>query len=125
LLNKRNVSWDAEVISIKISAGLRLAYFHLVQNKQPTTNYQIVNELNTLFKVLSYKLPIEQFECLDAEMFGQIAIDVNPANDAAVKAAGLPASFVIVVRPDNYIGYISLRVNIPELRDFMKSAYAF
>jgi len=107
----------------KISAGVRLPYLHLVQNEEPTTIYKIVNELKPPFKILSYNLPIEQFKSLDTEMFGQIAINVNTVNNAAVKVAGLTKSFIIVVRPDNYIGYISAKIDIQQLTEFINSAY--
>jgi hypothetical protein len=107
----------------KISAGLRLPYFKVTQKGQPTSTYQIVNKLSAPFKVMCYDLPTDEFKNLDAGLFDVIAIDVNPGNDTAVKVAGLPTKFAMVVRPDNYIGYISQTGDVQDLNGLMKNAY--
>ena len=108
----------------KIHAGLRLPYLMLTQNGTSHSIYKIINELNAPFKVLLYNMREGEFKSLDTELFNLVIIDINSDNDASLKAVGLPASFVMLVRPDNYISYISSKYNIEELNSFIKSAYA-
>lgn len=109
----------------KIPAGLRLPYFLLNQDGATIPIYDLINNRNTRpFSVLLYGVSNEGSDLLDRELFRCIQIDKNNNNDAAIKEAGFPSSFMIMVRPDNYIGYISSTANFKALTGLLKSAYS-
>jgi 2-polyprenyl-6-methoxyphenol hydroxylase-like FAD-dependent oxidoreductase len=107
----------------QIQAGLRLPYFQFEQNGATTSIYTIVNSYNASFRVLLYNMPKEQFVKLDTELFDLIPLDVTNKNKINVKKVGLPESFVMVLRPDNYISYIATNINLQELKEFINNAY--
>lgn len=109
----------------KIKAGLRLPYFMVTKNNELISIYQLVKENNTnQFTVLLYNVSSDNFVHLDTALFNIVSIEVNNTNSKAVKEAGFSESFVVVVRPDNYIGYISSVAKVKELTYFMKEAYS-
>jgi 2-polyprenyl-6-methoxyphenol hydroxylase-like FAD-dependent oxidoreductase len=107
----------------KIQAGLRLPYFLINQDSAYISIYDLINKNTTPFTILLYGVNPEGIDQLDKELFGSIKIDKNAENDAAIKEAGLPRSFMIMVRPDNYIGGISSDANFNGLAAFLKYAY--
>ncbi len=108
----------------KIKGGMRLPYFFVTQNDKTTSIYDLIKEkaINP-FTILIYNLPADNFAQLDNSFFNLLPLEVNKANDTSLKEIGLPNSFVIVVRPDNYIAYISTKADANELSDFMNEAY--
>ncbi|MCW3120336.1 MAG: hypothetical protein JWM28_4418 [Chitinophagaceae bacterium] len=107
-----------------VKAGMRLPYFQVAQNKTSISVYQLLKEHGAeTFAVLTYQVENEQFNTMPKTVFKVIPVEVNNENDKAFKEAELPPSFVIVVRPDNYISYISATADLRELNDFMRSAY--
>jgi 2-polyprenyl-6-methoxyphenol hydroxylase-like FAD-dependent oxidoreductase len=108
----------------KIKGGMRLPYFFVTQNDTAISIYDLIKEkaINP-FTILVYNTPADSFVELNTSFFNLLPIEVNKTNDANLKKIGLPNSFVIVVRPDNYIAYISTKVNANELRNFITEAY--
>ena len=108
----------------KIKGGMRLPYFFVTQAGKVSSVYDLIKEktANT-FTVLVYNLPANNFAGLDNSFFNLLPLEVNKANDASLKEIGLPNSFAIVVRPDNYIAYISTKADINELSNFINEAY--
>ena len=107
----------------KVHAGMRLPYFQIMQMGKLTTIYKLVNDVKAPFKILLFNISSKQFDTLDSALFGRITIDRDQANDFAMKAVGLPNSFVMLIRPDNYIGYVSPEINGQEFLNFIKGAY--
>jgi len=108
----------------KIKAGLRLPYFFVTQNNSDVSIYSLVNQSTTPFTILLYNIPDADFTKFDKDLFTVVSIEKNNANDNTFKEIGLSRSFVIVVRPDNYIGYISATAAINEINNFMNKAYS-
>jgi 2-polyprenyl-6-methoxyphenol hydroxylase-like FAD-dependent oxidoreductase len=108
----------------KIKAGMRLPYFFVAKQNSLVSIYSLVNQSATPFTILLFNIAESDFPLLDKELFSSIVLEKSSANENAFKAVGLPASFVIVVRPDNYISYIAATANVSELNSFMKKAYS-
>jgi 2-polyprenyl-6-methoxyphenol hydroxylase-like FAD-dependent oxidoreductase len=108
----------------KIKAGMRLPYFFVTQNNKAVSIYNLINEKSIgSFTVLLYNFSTDIFKQLDDSFFNLLPLEVNKINEANLKKIGLPNSFIIVVRPDNYIAYISIKAGTNEIINFMKSAY--
>ena len=107
-----------------VIAGQRLPYCFVLHQGISVSIYQMINQKNAApFTILLYGLPEAGLEELDQEIFRVFSMEVNAANDRAFAAAGLSRSFVMIVRPDNYIGYASQRVAITEIREFFTRSY--
>ncbi|HEY4149401.1 MAG TPA: hypothetical protein VGM41_10745, partial [Chitinophagaceae bacterium] len=108
----------------EVQAGSRFPWFSLSQGGVSVSVYQWIREhRKKTFLVIIYNLPDQGYSGLDKELYELISPEVNPANDATLKEAGFPAAFVVLLRPDNYIGYISATGGIGELDEFMKRSY--
>ena len=107
----------------KIKAGLRLPYFFVTQNSRAISIYTLVNKSATPFTILLYNIPDADFTKFDKVHFTVVSIEKNNTNDNTFKEIGLSRSFVIVVRPDNHIGYISATADVVEIINFMRTSY--
>lgn len=108
----------------KIKAGSRVPHCLLKLNNAQTSLYKLINETSsTPFTVLVYNQSASGFEQLDATLFTLLSVEVTDNNNKVFKRRGLPPSFVMVIRPDNYIGYISDKAGFNDIQDFFTSAY--
>jgi 2-polyprenyl-6-methoxyphenol hydroxylase-like FAD-dependent oxidoreductase len=107
----------------KIRAGMRIPYFMVTIQNSPVSIYSIINRSLTPFTVLLFKLPDTNLLLPDKDLFTVINLEKNPENEKAVKTAGFSESFVVVIRPDNYISYIASTVKADEINDFINKAY--
>ena len=108
----------------KIKAGTRLPYFHVSQNKKAVSIYELVRNGNgDFFTLLIYGHSGDTFGGYDPKLIRCIQIDKHAQNDKVCKETGFPEKFVMLVRPDNYIGYISITADRRELDGFLQSAY--
>lgn len=107
----------------KIRAGMRLPYFIISNQNSLVSIYYIVNSSSTPFTVLLFNVPDTTLSLSDKYPFSVISLDKIPENEKAVKNVGLRESFVIVIRPDNYIGYIAPTVKVNEIDNFIKKVY--
>jgi 2-polyprenyl-6-methoxyphenol hydroxylase-like FAD-dependent oxidoreductase len=108
----------------QISAGQRLPYFCLTQQGVPVSIYKLVNfHPATPFTVLLYNIPGDHFTGLHKDFFRIVSLEVNTSNTTVLRKKDLPQSFVMVVRPDNYIAYISEEADVSGLLNFMTAAY--
>ncbi len=109
----------------KIKAGRRLPYCLLTLNNITTSIYTLINEKAiSPFTVLLYNVSADGFEQLNTSLFRLLPIEVNNSNNKAFKAVGLPAAFVMIVRPDNYIGYLSEKADANNVSEFFAKAYS-
>jgi 2-polyprenyl-6-methoxyphenol hydroxylase-like FAD-dependent oxidoreductase len=125
LLNKRKKlrpTWFGEVSQTRISyarsslssgaagrikAGQRLPWFSVEQNGAPVSIYALIREGSTApFVVLLYNIPDTEWLKLNKRLFTVVLLEVSPVNEKALKEVGLPSTFVAVIRPDMYIGYL-------------------
>ena len=131
--------WFGEVSQIKINyrdsslskgaagqlqAGDRFPWFYLLQQGVSVSVYHLIRERQAKpFLLIVYNLPEQEYLDMDKALYQLLVPEVNAANNAALKQAGFPSSFIVLLRPDNYIGYISATVNKNELNDLMKGSY--
>lgn len=109
----------------RVKAGMRLPYFTVEQRGAVLSVYACINTQPEIpFTVLSFNVGGDGFGALDSVFFKVLSLEVNPFNSKAVRKAGLPGSFVLVIRPDNYVGYAAEHANIGELSGFMQEAYS-
>jgi 2-polyprenyl-6-methoxyphenol hydroxylase-like FAD-dependent oxidoreductase len=107
----------------KIRSGMRLPYFFVTVQGSPVSIYTLVNRSPAPFSILLYNLEVNTLLLPDKELFYRIELEKNETNERTFKTAGLSASFIMVVRPDNYLAYISAEANQEEINSFMKNAY--
>ncbi len=107
-----------------IRAGKRFPYFILFENGEEVSVYDLIRkESQTPFLIIAYNLPVSDFSELDKNLFHIVEIPVSSANNQTLKGVGFPKSFIAMVRPDIYIGYISEKSDINEFNQFVKTSY--
>ena len=123
LLSQIGISYRADSLSkhgdddqFRVKAGDRMPYF-LVDGKsvydrlrQPKFHFLLFSNSRAEFESVATEL--EEFsDCVD--------VDVLPLSQQAMEVFGYESPFCVFLRPDNYIGYISKRSSIPELRSYL------
>ena len=122
-INYRDSSLSAGVAG-RIKAGERLPWFQVQQNGRLSSIYSLVRDLHkTPFLVLLYDLPETAWVNLNKRLFTVCSLEANPANGKALKEAGFPASFVAVLRPDIYLGYLSETADPAAFLQLMRAKY--
>jgi hypothetical protein len=108
----------------KIAAGERLPFFFVEHLHQTVSVYHLAREQSSKpFLILVYNLPGSGYGAMDTALFDVLSLEVTDRNAAALKEVGFPGAFVVVLRPDNYIGYISEAADVNGINSFMKSHY--
>jgi 2-polyprenyl-6-methoxyphenol hydroxylase-like FAD-dependent oxidoreductase len=108
----------------KVSSGMRLPYFIYKQNGKDTSIYETTRTVyNSNFILLVYGIAAEEFSGLNRDFFTTVSIEKNNFNDTVFEKIGLPEAFVIIVRPDNYILYISENKNISDMTEHFKKYF--
>ena len=97
----------------RIVAGMRLP---------PVNNlYTLLKDRQTPFVLIFYNVSPTNF--VPAPPLGILSFPQTSENTAGLKKAGFPGSFVLLLRPDNYIGYLSERFDEAELRAYCKKIF--
>jgi hypothetical protein len=108
----------------RIQAGNRFPYFNIVHQGNTVSVFHLIRQYQVKpFLIILYNLPATEFTGLSEEMFSSLSFEVNSANSATLKQTGFPSSFIVILRPDTYIAYISTWVDLNEIKGFMKAAY--
>jgi len=107
----------------KIQAGMRFPYFTVTIQNNPVSIYQMINRSLTPFTILLFNVPDTNFSLPGKDLFTVFNLEKNPENEKSVKNAGFTGSFVVVIRPDNYIGYIASTFEANEINDFINNSY--
>ena len=108
----------------KIKAGERLPYFLVRQGKESISIFHLIRDhQSTLFLLIGYNLQDNVGQEMDPGIYGTLNLEVNDTNDDTLRKIGLPVSFIILLRPDNYIGYIAETPDKEEILHFMRSCY--
>ncbi len=107
----------------KIRAGMRFPFFKVISQNIPVSIYDIVNRSSTPFTVLLFNVPDTNLLLPGKDLFSIITLEIIPENEESIRNAGLPESFVAIIRPDNYIAYIDLTIQANEIANFIKKAY--
>lgn len=102
-----------------IKAGGRLPYLRLFMKGKETSLYVWLREMaNRPLSLLLYRISLN--EAVNSELIQSLSIEVNDANDKAITKAGFSSSFVLLLRPDNYIGYVSEKYDVNELKNYLE-----
>ncbi|NCD69122.1 FAD-dependent monooxygenase [Mucilaginibacter agri] len=128
LLSQIGVNYKSSSLSKgkagKIKGGLRLPYFHIDMDGRNRSIYQVIKEYSkTPFTILVYQLDIIPLQSLNKTLYTVIEIPYSIDNDKGLKRSGFSGAFMLLVRPDNYIGYIDGKVNIEAFNFYMETAY--
>ena len=110
----------------KIKSGDRFPHFLVSQGGRPVPVFHLIRDSNTRatpFLILLYHLPEDECGLADKELFTILSLEVNEANAATIKRMGFPRAFIALLRPDNYIGYISEKADIGAINRFVQSGY--
>ncbi len=104
----------------KIKAGMRFPYLKIsVNNKDISVFHLIRDNANKPFILLCYD--VEMKDAIANNLFNIIQIEKNNANDNALSKAGFSSSFICLLRPDNYIGYIAEAFNKASFNQYMNA----
>ena len=129
-ISQTQINYNSSTLSLgkagKIVAGNRFPFFSVWQKNKNISVFQLIKENHTKpFLLISFNIEnINQFQ-LNEDLFSVLLIDANDNNKSILKEKGFSNSFIIVLRPDNYIAYISEKINAAEMNNFMKGAYYF
>ncbi len=105
-----------------ICAGMRLPYVKLAAGREWISLYQIVKQHAAKpMLLLHYNVP-EPLP-LHSSVLSVAALEKNHLNDIILKKAGFTTSFVLLLRPDLYIGFISGYYNVKELKEYLDIWY--
>lgn len=104
----------------KIKAGIRFPYFQLsIHNDIISVFHLIRSNATQPFLLMHYN--IETNILSNKDLYTSVQIEKNSFNDDAFHKAGFPASFVCLLRPDNYIGYIAEAFSSTEFNQYLHS----
>ena len=98
----------------KIQAGIRFPYFNISHQGDMVSVFQLIRQYHTKpFLLLLYGIAENEFAGFDKELFSVLSLEVNVANNETLKQQGFFSSFVVVLRPDTYIGYVGNKAKGP------------
>lgn len=110
LISQTEISYEASSLShgkaYHIKAGMRFPYVQLtIDGASNVSVFHLIRQQTAQpFLLICYAVA----EVLQpTEWYNVLSIEQNEVNDAALHKAGFSSSFVCLLRPDGYIGYIS------------------
>ncbi len=123
LVSQTKISYTKSFLSKgragKIKGGMRFPYIKISAGNEIVSMYHFIRKEASLpFLLFSYNIPVNGFDAFNC--IKNVAIESNKYNDVSFQKAGFPASFVCLLRPDNYIGYLSSSFNSDELNEYLK-----
>ena len=107
--------------SNKIKAGMRFPYVKFfINNKNDFSVFHLIRaNASKPFILLCYDVEMNDFN--ESDLFSIIQIEKNNYNDKALYEAGFSSSFVCLLRPDNYIGFINETYNSTEINLYINT----
>ena len=105
----------------KIKAGMRFPYIKLSINSIHNISvfHLIRDNANKPFLLLVYNIDASSSQ--QNSLLNIIQIENNNYNDKLLHKAGFSNSFICLLRPDNYIGYIAETFNQTEINQYLHS----
>ena len=104
----------------KIKAGMRFPYLTLSINNEIISVFHFIRSNATQpFLLMHYN--IETGNSSNNGFYTSVQIERNSFNDDAFHKAGFSSSFVCLLRPDNYIGYIAETFDSTEFNQYLHS----
>ncbi|MEK6280847.1 MAG: FAD-dependent monooxygenase [Acidobacteriota bacterium] len=104
--------------NFKVKAGDRLPYFQIEGKSvydrlhQPKFHFLVFSDAQNEYQTLKTELENEYAEMVD--------FNVIPSDSQAMEAFGASTSFIVLLRPDNYVGFISTEISVSEVRDYLE-----
>ena len=104
--------------TFKVKAGDRMPFFLMdgesIYDKlhQPKFHWLVFSNEQSNFSALKTELESQYAELID--------FNVIPLDSQVTKAFGVTHSFSVLLRPDNYIGFLSAETTVSELTDYLK-----
>ncbi len=110
----------AKGVSGKIKAGMRFPYIKLSINNEIISAFHLIrNNTTAPFLLLYYNVDARQFPA--DHIYKTAEVEKNNFNDEAFRKAGFSSSFVCLLRPDNYIGYLAETFSLTEFDQYLHS----
>ena len=108
----------------RIKAGDRCPYGMLVRSGQSISFYDLIKEAGVKpFTLCTFNTDKPEMKSPEMDLFNFLSIETGTANREALTQLGFPDSFVMLLRPDNYIGFIAPAANAEEIADFLNRRY--
>ena len=123
LVSQTEINYNSSSLSKgeagKLKAGMRFPYIKLSLNNEIISGFQFIRS-NAFKPFLLLYYGIEVYN-LQNKLYTSAQIERNSFNDDALHNAAFSASFICLLRPDNYIGYIAETFNQTELDQYLHS----
>jgi hypothetical protein len=100
-----------------ITSGDRFPYFISKQDGKLINVYSLFS--NTKFTILLFNTVITGL--VNSDLYEVVTLEDNRENRKQIKAVGMSQSFCCVIRPDNYIGYISRKTTEEDLTAYFSA----
>ena len=108
----------------RVKAGDRCPYAMLFRGSRPVSVYDLIKEAGEKpFTLCAFNTDMPEMPD-ENDLFNFLTIESGTANRETLKRLGFPSSFVMMMRPDNYIGFIAMAAKPADITDFMKRAYS-
>ncbi|MFN0274857.1 MAG: FAD-dependent monooxygenase [Chitinophagales bacterium] len=100
-------------------SGMRFPYFFLLHKGQEINIHEFLREQS--FILFSYNMSTKYIKQYDFMIHKEI--ELNAYNTAALKKAGFSDAFLCLVRPDGYIGFITIEQDKNALDKYLQKTY--
>lgn len=98
---------------------MRFPYVTLSINNNEISVFHLIRDNAIVpFLLLCYDVNVE---LSNDDFLKVIAIEKNNFNDTALEKAGFTSSFICLLRPDNYIGYIADAFDKDDFNQYLNS----
>jgi 2-polyprenyl-6-methoxyphenol hydroxylase-like FAD-dependent oxidoreductase len=104
----------------KLKAGMRFPYLKLFINNEIISGFHFIRS-NVTAPFLLFCYNVETKELPESDLYKAVQIEKNNSNDDTFHKAGFSSSFVCLLRPDTYIGYIADTFNANEFNEYLHS----
>ena len=123
LISQTEISYEVSSLSKgkahHIKAGMRFPYVQLTIDgiRNVSVFHLIRQQMAQPFLLICYAVETVQ----PSEWYSVLTIEQNEANNKALQKAGFSPSFVCLLRPDGYIGYINEERDVVAIQSFCEA----
>jgi 2-polyprenyl-6-methoxyphenol hydroxylase-like FAD-dependent oxidoreductase len=110
-INYRGMSLSHDNGSFKVKAGTRMPWFEI----EGASIYERLREPK--FHLITFDG--EAMQTIDSDLEGILDLIDLPLSNEVAKLFGSKTPFVVILRPDNYIGLISHKITIDEVKSYL------
>ncbi|MGF7231694.1 FAD-dependent monooxygenase [Arachidicoccus sp.] len=102
----------------KLKAGMRFPYFNLLVAGKSISVFHLIRD-NSLLPLLLFYFNISRPNFNHPSIL-EVEIEHNNFNEQVLRKVGFTSCFVCLIRPDNYIAYLSESFNDGDFQQFIK-----